>query len=333
MQQDSLHHAVPESVREMTSSSSDTVHKPRFQFKRTVAADTIKPDPKLFKPFPTGLPLTMKPEMLNGDYWSKGPIRIQKSEFAKRLDSITGTKDSLVTIKPTGIAGDPIPYLFRNDNFVTITLLISFFLVVWVISCSRYFLSKQVKDFFHERKRGNLFDERTRSELRGQIYLVFQTCFILGLLFFDFTQERQTEVFNQVSPYKILGMSVAIFALYYLLKCGTYAFVNSIFFDRSQNERWNEAYMLSILALGIALLPVTLLVVYFDLGFYELTILFFSILALDKTLLLYKCSRIFFTYPWGALHLFLYFCTLEIAPLFILFRALVYANSFLLTIN
>lgn len=306
----------------------------RQRYRQIAATDTAKPDPRLMMPQPQGLPLTMKPEIFDGNYWEKGPIHhVEKSDFARKLDSITGMPDSLIVVKPTGIAGDPVPYQFRNDNFVTITLLVSFLLVVWVITRSRHFLTEQVKDFFHERQRDKLFDERARSELRGQIYLVFQTCFILGLLFFDFTQERQTEVFNQVSPYIILGVSVGIFALYYLAKTGIYAFVNSIFFERKACERWNEAYMLCVLALGLALLPVALLVVYFDLNFNEMSVVFLVILGLDKLLLLYKSSRIFFKQRWSIVHLFLYFCTLEIAPLFMLFRALVYANSLLLTIN
>lgn len=334
MQQDTLHHALPaeaEVAAEQAVEATQTTHRPRYR--QIAVADTAKPDPRLMKPLPEGLPLTSKPDILKGDYWEKGPIHMEKSAFARELDSITGMRDSLIVVKPTGIAGDPVPYLFRNDSLVTSILLVSFLLMVWVVTRSRHFLKEQVKDFFHERQRDKLFDERARSELRGQIYLVFQTCFILGMLFFDFTQERQTEVFNQVSPYLILGVSVGIFVVYYMVKTGIYAFVNNIFFDRKQCERWNEAYMLSVLALGLALLPLALVVVYFDLGFEEMSVVFLAILGLDKVLLLYKCSRIFFKEPWTVVHLFLYFCTLEIAPLFILFRALVYANSLLLTIN
>lgn len=337
MLQDTLQHVQavqPESGIATHSEATQQTLSHSHAWKQHVAVtDTVAPDPKQLKPLPAGEPLTMIPDMLENDYWADGKIHFERSEFAKKLDSISGIDGTTITVKPTGIAGDPVPYLFRNDNFVTITLLLSFILVVWVTSRSRHYLHEQIKDFFHERERENMFTERTQTELRGQIFLIFQTCFVLGILFFDFTQEKQIEVFNQVSPYKILSTSVGICSLYYLLKVAIYAFVNSIFFERKKCERWSETYMVNVLALGLALLPVTLLVVYFDLSFKSLSVIFICLLVLDKILLLYKSSRIFFNYPWGWIHLFLYFCTLEVAPILILFRALIYANSFLLTIN
>lgn len=296
--------------------------------------DTIPPDPKEMIPLAPNMPLQMKPQLLDNDYWEQGLIRIEKGEFAQQLDSITHTKDStIISIKPTGIAGDPIPYQFRTDNIVTIVLMLSFFLVVWVTSLSRHYLHEQVKNFFHYRQRENLFSERTQTELRGQVFLIFQTCFLLSILFFDYTQDYLTEVFNQISPYKILGVSMGICCLYFTLKIGIYAFVNSIFFEKKKSQQWTDTYLLCVLGTGLALLPLSLLVVYFDFSFQHTAICFACIIIVDKILLFYKCSRIFFNYTFGIVHLFLYFCTLEIVPIFILFRALIYANNFLLTIN
>jgi len=337
MQQDTLNHAVPT----VAVTGGDTIPAVAEQplpekawAKHDAAkADTLRADPAQCKPLPMGEPLDMKLELYDEGFWREGQIPVEKSDFLLKLDSVTGRTSSLATIKPTGMAGDPVPYLFRNDNFVTITLLLSFFLVVWVISRSRHYLREQTKSFFHERERENMFSERTQTELRGQIFLIFQTCFVLGILFFDFTQEKQVEVFNHVSPYMILGTSVALCSLYYMFKTALYSFVNRIFFERRPCARFNEVYMVCVLALGLALLPVALLVVYFDLSFHTLLIVFFCVLLLDKTILFYKTWRIFFSYRWGWLHLFLYFCALEIVPALILFRILTFANGVLLAVN
>ena len=301
---------------------------------RAAETDTTPPDPRLMGPLAPGQPLTMKPEMFTTDYWAESLRYKPQNEFAAELDSLSGMSDStLMSIKPTGIAGDPIPYQFRTDSIVTIILMLSFFLMVKVVSGSRHYLHQQIKDFFHHRQRENLFVQRTQTEMRGQAFLVFQTCIMLGVLFFDYTQEHQADVFNQISPYKILGVSVAICSLYFMLKTGVYAFINNIFFTRKQCEQWANSYMLCTLGLGIALLPLSLLVVYFDLAPQNMCISFICLLIISKLLLLYKCSRIFFNYTFGWVHLFLYFCTLEIVPISVLFRALAYANNYLLTIN
>lgn len=235
--------------------------------------------------------------------------------------------------EPPGIAGDPMPYRFRSDDYVTGLLMLSFFLVAWVIARSWHFLAGSVKGFFFDRTNKNMFDSRTDSELRGQLFLVVQTCFILGVLFFDYTQERMVQVFNQISPYRVLAVGVALCLAYYVLKLALYSFVNYVFFDRRQATQWVEVYFLSILALGLALLPVTLLVVFFDIAFRALAVLFLLILGLVKVLLFYKCGRIFFRYRAGWMHLILYFCALEIFPLLILWRALAYANQYLMTLD
>ena len=317
-----------------TTESAPKARNARFHRKSVAPADTLPPDPQHLKPLPAGMPLTSTPKLMENDYWQKGVFRFEKNEFARQLDSLSGINDStLVGIKTTGVAGDPVPYQFRNDSLVTIVLMVSFFLIAWVISRSRYYLNEQIKEFFHHRQRENLFSQRTQNELRGQIFLVFQTCFMLGILFFDYTQEYQQQVFNQVSPYKILGLSVGICTLYYLIKVGAYTFINNIFFDRRQCQQWTESYMLCTLGTGLALLPLGLLVVYFDLDLPNTAICLICILVVDKMLLIYKCYSIFFSYRLGWVHLFLYFCTLEIIPILILFRALIYANNYLLTIN
>ena len=336
MTQDTIHYvSTPEPADAVATphvtAQADSLSRPAIR--HIASADTIPPDPSLLMPLPFNEPLTIVPRMLEGDYWAEGLVHIEKSELAQQLDSVSGIRGKVTSFQPTGMAGDPVPYQFKTDNFVTISLMVSFFLVVWVISRSRHFLHSRVKDFFHTRHHASLFAEQTQNELRGQLFLIFQTCFVQGILYFDFTQEHQTEVFNQVSPYQILGTGVGICCLYYLFKMAVYSFVNSVFFSRRQRTDWSETYLLCVLGLGLALFPVALLVVYFDLSFHTMSWLFLCILLLDKSLLFYKCYRTFFNSPLGLVHLFLYFCTLEIMPLLILFRALIYANNFLLTIN
>lgn len=338
MLQDSLHHTTTPAAEpyDFEASGAETEAaspSARWHHRIVAVADTTPPDPKQMKPLAPGQALTMKPQLMDEDYWSNGLIRFEKSQLLQELDSVTGMELTTTTLNLSGKAGDPIPYRFRTDNFVTIVLLLSFFLVVWVISRSRTFLEHSAKDFFHPRQRENLFAERTENELRGQLFLVFQTCFVLAVLFFDCTQELQQEVFNQVSPYKLLGVSTFGFCIYYGLKVGLYNFVNAVFFNREQQKQWAEAYMLTVLALGVSLFPVALLVVYFDLSFTHLIWVTAILYAVDKLLLIYKAYHIFFHYPFGWVHLILYFCTLEVTLALILWRALTYINNILLTVN
>ena len=229
--------------------------------------------------------------------------------------------------RPPGIAGEPLPYRFRTDDCVTATVLLCFFLAVWVVARSFRFLQQEIKDFFYIREYRSLFSDDV--ELRGKLFLVCQACFVVGLLFFAYTQEAMPDVFNRIPPYVMLLANAAVGLAYFVVKQVLYAVVNWIFFTKEQSAKWTEAYLLCLLAVGTALFPVVLLVVYFDLSLHATFIISMVVISIVKLLLFYKCHGIFFRYGWGWLHLFLYFCTLELLPMLVLWRALIYVNCYL----
>lgn len=237
-----------------------------------------------------------------------------------------------LTLHTYGQAGDPLPYRFRTDDYVTSTLLLSFFLVVWILSRSRHQLGHALKGFFGRPAR-NASANHEATALQGRTFVTFQMCFLLGILFTDYTQEKLPAVFNQSSPYLILLFGVTMCAAYFALKTVLYRLVNVTFFGRERAEAWRNAYSLVLTGEGLALLPVTLLLVYFDIDFETLTIAFVSVIAVAKLLLTWQTYRLFFGTPLGCVHLFLYFCGLEILPLALLWRALVFLSQYLITIT
>lgn len=232
---------------------------------------------------------------------------------------------------PTGIAGDPTDYQFRNDDFVTSLILMSFFLMMWVIASSWKFLRGHFKDFFYTRERPNLFAEREDTVLRGRLLLIAQTCFLVAILFFTVTQIYLPDVFAQVSPYVLLCSATLVSMVYYLLKLGIYSIVNHTFFSPAKCKLWSDTYLTSVLTTGCCLLPITLLAVFLDMPFFYTALAVILLLSVIKIMLLYKCLRIFFRTKLGGVHIILYFCALEIVPLGLFAASLVIMSSHLPT--
>ena len=229
--------------------------------------------------------------------------------------------------RQSGIAGEPLPYHLRTDDCVTATVLLCFFLTVCVVMRSLRFLRQEIKDFFYIREYRSLFSNNVK--LRGKLFIVCQASCVVGLLSFVYAQEAMPDVFNRVPPYVILLADVAVGLGYFAIQLLLYAIVNRIYFTKEQSSKWTEAYLLCLLAVGTALFPVIVLVVYFDLSLYAAFISCLVVISIVKLSLLYKCHGIFFRYGWGWLHLFLYFCTLELLPMLVLWRVLIYVNSYL----
>lgn len=231
-----------------------------------------------------------------------------------------------------GIAGDPIPYRLRTDVFVTSTLLLSFFVVMFILARSMHVLGTQLKNFFYNRDRNQIFTLKSDSEMKNQSFIILLACFLLTILFFNYTELKLTSVFNRVSPYKLLAIDMGILLVYYFFKYLYYALFNWTFFSGQKRSQWLNAYNLIILCRASCYFPLVLLVVYFDLNINTTIIAFLSILAVSEILVIFKAKQIFFVYKFGLVHLFLYFCTLEMAPLLVLWKALVTSNEYLIEI-
>lgn len=253
-----------------------------------------------------------------------------EATYYMSLDSLAGqgaVEDALTHIFPDfigkfglsattterSVQGEPMPYRLRTDDYVTSLLLLSFFFVVWVIARSRRYIAQRLKNFFRAGAESRL-SPNVKAEMRGVPFLLLQTSFVLSILTFDYLQ-GSVLFYAGFSPYLILLAATAVFFLYYIGKIGLYHFVNNVFFTKDIITQWADIYRLSILALGLFLLPVALLVVYFDLSL-SATLLTVGILAvLVKILLFYKGFHVLSQCRVGFPHIFLYFCTLEGFPL------------------
>ncbi len=222
----------------------------------------------------------------------------------------------------TGVTGDLPPYEFRTDNGITCALLLCFFIMACIIFRHSTFMYDGIRRFFRLNSTANEFEERTETEFHLQLFLIFQTCFMTGLILFSVLYERFPEILRPMSPHSAIAAISGIIFFLILIKRVIYSIVNHVFFNRNQCRSWMDIYLQSITISGLLLIPATILGIYQDLtGSTQLTY-FLCVFGSIKLLLLYKCLRTFFKYKWGWVHLILYFCTLEIIPMVFAWRAL-----------
>lgn len=218
-----------------------------------------------------------------------------------------------------GIAGDPVPYSIRNDNLITSLLLGCFIMALVSYSFSRLFILRQAKNFFYIPRSENItVITETTGEFRFQSFLVLQTCLLLAILVFFYTQTEVADTFILESQYQLIAILFGCFVGYFLLKGFIYAFVNWIFFEKKKTEQWTKSLLFITAMEGIALFPLVLLQSYFDLPMQSAVIYMAFVLILVKILTFYKCFVIFFRRNGVVLQIFLYFCALELIPLLIL---------------
>ncbi len=227
-----------------------------------------------------------------------------------------------------GVPGDPVPYAVANDYLITSILLGCFILATIALSKSKPFIIRQAKSFFYVPRGETTSLTETAGEIRSQFFFVLQTCLLLSLILFFYTRTLGSETFV-VEHYQVIGIYAIGFFAYYVFNAFVYWFANWVFFDWKKNDQWMKTKLFLVSMEGVILFPIVMLLAYFDLSVSSAVIYSIVIVSLVKILTLYKLSVIFFRQRGSFLQIILYFCALEVIPMFVMWGVFDAINDYL----
>ena len=227
-----------------------------------------------------------------------------------------------------GVAGDPVPYTVAGDDFITTLLLFCFLIACVAFSKSRLFIIRQAKTFFRIPRQGTTVITETSNELRFQLFLVLQACLLIAVGYFIYSRASISDTFT-IEQYLVISIYAGCVAVYFLLKSFLYTAVNLIFFDRKKNEQWMKAFLFLISCEGTALFPAIMLMTYFGFSLQAAVVYTSIVVGIVKILSFYKSLIIFFRRKGAFLQIILYFCALEVVPLFALSGGLILISHYL----
>ena len=214
-----------------------------------------------------------------------------------------------------GVAGDSVPYAISNDSVITLVLLGCFIFTFVSTARSLRFAKREAKRFFAFRREDATLSE-TSGRLKRQVVMILIGILLLSLSSYMYAADTISPSFLVRNHYVLIAMLFGSFAAYFVFCWLAAMIVNAIFFGSKKNLQWLQAKLFLTAAWSTLLLPVVLLQVYFDFTAEKVLFCFVFILILNKLLTFYKCWSIFFRQNGGLLQTFLYFCALEMAPLF-----------------
>ena len=218
--------------------------------------------------------------------------------------------------------GEPLPYLAQSDGRVTTLMFMCILMVFFSFSREKKYLLQQAKSLFIKRERSSMFDEANIIDVRYFILLIAHTCIILGFCLYDYFAESNPILFEKIPHMFLLGGFIALIPVYLFIKWALYGIVNWTFFQKVRNKLWMTAFFNLYIWLGILILPLLLVVIYFDISSQAALFLLAFPLVLTKICLFWKCFSNFFEKIYGSFHLILYFCALEILPDLILWKGM-----------
>lgn len=227
----------------------------------------------------------------------------------------------------SGMPGEPLPYLLQTDWMITIVLFLCILGISLGLSKEKKYLLQQLKTSFTNRERSSMFDEATTSNIHYKILLMTLACVLLGFSIYLYFTYQSPDLFAQIPHGWLLGgYTLSIFA-FVCVKSILYRFINWIFFQKVKNSLWITSFFNLFIWLGILMLPVILVTVYFDIS-SQISILMMGILMIfAKFSLFWICFSNFFEKIHGIFHLILYFCALEILPDLLFWKGIELVNN------
>lgn len=227
------------------------------------------------------------------------------------------------TLTANGIEGQArAPQLATDDALVGV-LLVALLLAVEIVVRSWRYLQHAVADFFYPREHVNIYDERTQdSQLWAGLPLLLFFALVAGSLLYVLLGSPLAALMPvQVAEWStelallalVLGAGVVL-----MLRVGVYALVNGVFFDARERQVWRQGMRLLILLESVLLGMSSVVSVFVPEVQREAVGGAVLAIGLVKLLVLIKSHRTFFNRSGGWMHIILYFCTLEMAPLLVL---------------
>lgn len=217
----------------------------------------------------------------------------------------------------------PLERTMKGDTAVTFAFVASAVLLALVLAAGRRTMFQRGKNFFANRRRSSLFDAPTNVDWWMDGVMLAVLCVMSSLCAMSLSDSGYAD---DVPYWKVLLLMTSAFAAYVAVKFILYSIVGWAFFDREGTRQLTDAYMTLLAYNGLMLFFVALVAVYFYLPSVTLQYVVLVMLIIDKLLVGYKHTALFFKPKIGRYTFFLQLCTLEILPCFILYKVLLEIN-------
>lgn len=217
---------------------------------------------------------------------------------------------------------DSVPPMMYREDEVLLFLAAAFLLLVTATLIRQVPLKEQLSSFFNFTTPKELTEVESNNMEWVRRLTMLMTCLLGALLYYRYALEQWDFLFFPLQTWQLLAIYSCIFLCIIVLKQWLLASINSIFFDNHQRNLWRRDYAIIFSLESILFFLLTTLTIFLNLSLKKAFIGLVLLLLFVKFLVFTKDFTHFFRNFYGVLHLFLYFCALEAAPLLVLWATL-----------
>jgi len=229
-----------------------------------------------------------------------------------------------------GVAMVERPYIVRNDELVIYGLILMFAMISVSLFQSKSLIMYRIKTFFTTKR---VYSDENVNDNRSEVLNVFLASCIgacsQSIMFYYCLSLVYKFPQYLDKPYWMMGIAVLVLWSMVYVKAILYSLVNWVFFDAESCRRWNHGYFLLVILSSFAFYVLAVVSTFFQPSVKIVTSCGLFVYILNEILLLYKLLVNFRIKKYGTLLIFLYFCSVEILPLMLLWHLLYWVfNSY-----
>lgn len=232
---------------------------------------------------------------------------------------------TLTVAEPLLFEGIPVSQKPKEMDAIFSVFFLCFILLAIAFSSSgRYTVMSMIKGLFQVKERDNLFAETTGNDLSNRLLMISQTVLLSAVFVFVYFSGIHKATLDTLDTLIVVGSFSALIVLYLLVKWMGYKLITYVFLNPIVYRQWMRNW-LSLLSFYALVIFIPTLLFYYVPFLHDFSIYFIvSWFALSRLIIIYKSYLIFFNSLRSLHYLFLYLCTQEIAPLFLLCKGFDY---------
>ncbi len=230
-----------------------------------------------------------------------------------------------------GVPGKQVAYSVAADDCTTALLMICFIAAVVLVSSLRSVFPEQIRRLFYGQAGGNEDAAAAPAGLWRMGCLSAGTCLMYAFLYLFFLGASSSGKGFITGTCLLAGIFFCVLAVCFLLKALIAHAVNLIFFGKEKARLSAQANLFLLSCEGLFLMPTVYAYAYFGAPFQHLAIYVFLVFFVFRLLTIYKQRQIFFKQKHSTAGFFLYLCTLELTPFFMMWNVLAIAGGYLIT--
>jgi len=224
-----------------------------------------------------------------------------------------------ISVQPAGLVLPAQPAHFRSADWFTFMLLLSLVLFAFVKNTSKKYFPLLFQSIGSYSASSRLYREQNISLIQGSAIMELFYLLILGLFGFQLIKFYGSGF--QISDFLIFIICFGAVLIFFMLKLALYRALGFVSETQSETNEYLFNMKNHNKVLGILLLPLVSFIAWSPVAkpdYFLLTGL--VLIALFYLFYLFRGVRILIKKHYSIFYLFLYLCTLEILPLFLLFK-------------